>query len=215
MSRSLQSQERSLSLCDSPKRRRASKCRKSLRRSKLVSMPVFLPSTVARRGQTGGSRSSTGQPWSDSISARRLKRLVWLLILLLVLVGLPGSAEAKTEGDVVVVPLLEGEPAPFTGDLFPIRLALDFGLKLELCQERTAAEVSRLVRIHAIELQALEDKNQIREDANRAQIVALQNSIESQFYREPWFVATLSIVVTVGALLVSLYAYDAIAGGLR
>lgn len=138
-----------------------------------------------------------------------------MLIPLLALVGSPASLRAA-EPDAVV-PIQEGEAAPFDGDLFPVRLSIGMGLRVERCDAEKEAEIVRLIRLHENQLGNEREKHDIRAHANLERIRALTRAVEElgAWYRQPWFVATVTTAAAVGAVVLSVYVYDAIAGGLR
>ncbi len=148
--------------------------------------------------------------WTKNSAAR-------LIVCALILgLGPSGSHALASEVDEVFY-LERGDQAPFSGDLFPVRLSLSLGLQLERCEQQHEAVVSRLTKLHTNDLALEKEKARIKTEAANQRIAVLTRNMDEAkaFYRQPWFVASVSVFLTVAAVMSTVYVYDAIAGSLR
>ena len=102
------------------------------------------------------------------------------------------------------VGLQEGQKAPFTGQLLSNDLAVQLGLKADGCDARLAVEVDFAKRTAQVETDLAKHLHEIDRDACKATTTVLHDrlrqAMEAQpFYERPWFVATVTAVLTVGA----------------
>jgi hypothetical protein len=114
-------------------------------------------------------------------------------ILITLTIALPAivfAEEAPADGEEVV-PLAEGEPAPFDGQLFPTDLAIRIGFRIENLQLRLEADVERaeaLCRAHReYDAQVL----QLEQERRDFEITQLRERVQEQA-REiarpiPWY----------------------------
>ncbi len=112
------------------------------------------------------------------------------------------------------VPLKLGQPAPFSGQLLSPNLALDLGQRAELADLRLDLELKRATGLLSAELALERRHREIEQEAFAAQIGLLENRLEDAhqrlWYREPVFVAAVSVVLTVLVLTVSVEALKAL-----
>jgi hypothetical protein len=103
-------------------------------------------------------------------------------ILISLTIALPRAAlaeEAPADGGEVV-PVAEGEPAPFAGQLFPTELAIQMGFRIENLQLRLEADVARAeslcqaYRDHDAELLRLE------QERRQFEIEQLRDTVQEQ-----------------------------------
>jgi len=106
------------------------------------------------------------------------------------------------------VPLAKGEPAPFAGQLIDTETAITLGTKAADCGSRTATEVTRAVRLVQVDVDLCQRHREIDHEASLATIDAVELRLDaaSAWYRSPVFVASVSVVLTLGAVLVARYA---------
>jgi len=90
-------------------------------------------------------------------------------------------------------------------------------MRLERCQEKAQADLTRAIRLGEVELDRVNARARIERLADRDRIELLRGELASTaaWYRRPEFVATLTAVITIAAVIGTVYVYDAIAGGLR
>jgi len=108
------------------------------------------------------------------------------------------STASATEREIV--PVEKGQPAPFSGMLFPNERALRLGMKLERCEELRVAEKSRLELRYEIKLGAVMKQAVIDLDAERAKSEVYRKASEPMIWEHPIFVATVTAVLTYGIL---------------
>ena len=97
-------------------------------------------------------------------------------------------------------PMQAGEPAPWSGQLLTMELAIDLSLKADFCNERIELAVEAAENRWFVKYNLAEELSGIRLDAAKQSIKALQAALAEAgppWYHEPWIVATLSVVVTV------------------
>lgn len=134
-----------------------------------------------------------------------------------ILLGSPRSLQAGTGAEGVVcapgrptecaVPLSEGQEAPFAGQLLTPSLALKLGQGLEGCMQRWDMERQRLEAEALIQEGYWEQRLKDEQAASGAKQKALERALQQSapsWYEKPWFVASLSIVLT--ALTIRLIA---------
>jgi hypothetical protein len=119
---------------------------------------------------------------------RILTTILFTLTMLLPAVAV--AEEAPVDGDEVV-PLAEGEVAPFDGQLFPTELAIRIGFRIENLQLRLQADVRRAEEIcqahrdHDAELLRLEQE---RRDFEIEQLrTTVQEQAEEIARPTPWY----------------------------
>lgn len=121
----------------------------------------------------------------------------------------PGGSSNATEPPPSdtneITTLAKGEPAPFAGDLFPIRDSIAWALEIEGCAEQAAAELDHAKQKYQIELsrqRALAAADG-KADRQRVEILAAELAKAQAWYRSPAFVAAVAASVAVAALLTS------------
>lgn len=144
-------------------------------------------------------------------------------LLVMALLGLwaaPGRAE-PAPGDCdpqdpkkCATGLLEGQKAPFGGQLLTPKLAVDLGLKADRCDERLKLELSRVTGLAAVQKELDLKLLTIERDTEKAKVEALQKALKKTedlvpkppWYEHPAFVATVTVVATVAVLFLSVKA---------
>lgn len=100
-------------------------------------------------------------------------------------------------------PILEGQVAVFSGQLLTTRLAIDLGLKAEFCERKIKLEVELAKNLADVEISRLQTILSVRGDSWKTQrqllLDRLDEAADRSFYREPWFVATVTTVI-IGSL---------------
>jgi hypothetical protein len=78
-------------------------------------------------------------------------------------------------------------------------------LRAEKCEERSALDLEHRARRHEVELSYERDKCAARSDASEAKIDLLTAALEDArpWYRSPFLVATISVLLTVGMIALS------------
>lgn len=111
------------------------------------------------------------------------------------------------------VPLKTGQQAPFDGQLLAPGLALDLGQRAELADLRLDLELKRATGLLIAELALGKRLRENDREAFDAQIDLLTNRLEDAhqriWYREPIFVATVTVVLTVLVFVCSTEALKA------
>jgi hypothetical protein len=104
-------------------------------------------------------------------------------------------------------PIHEGQAAPFSGVLLTVELAASLGTKAEFCARRIKAEVDHAGRLANLELVNQQKLHKIDQEAWQQKEKLLLGELESKhsIFREPWFVATVSVVLTLGVVGVAAY----------
>lgn len=164
---------------------------------------MHLPIMRSTLNTSAHSRSST-RPSAAS-------RAICILIPLLVLVGSlawPRTALGQTD-DRAVTYLDVGQVAPFAGDLFPVRLSIDLGLRLERCAEFAALELATVKARHAAELRFRREAMAAKLDAERTRRAILTRELAEAgaWYRSPVFVSIVAVVATLGGVTVIGYTW--------
>lgn len=113
----------------------------------------------------------------------------------------PNASAAELE----ITEIEQGEPAPFTGDLFPPRESIAWSLEIEGCYERAALELEHAKGKHDIALERVFDLAAADRQADQARIKLLTAELDeaNAWYRSPAFVATVAAAVGAGLLLAS------------
>jgi len=113
--------------------------------------------------------------------------------------------------ELKAIPLREGEPAPFAGQLLNTELAISLGLKAEQCQKRIEIELGRQTDINRLELDYQKQLRKIDAEKRAKEIEVYQKQLDKSevWYRHPIFVASVTFVLTVGSVLVAISAIEA------
>lgn len=104
-----------------------------------------------------------------------------LILTLFLLASTPSWAKA--------IPLNEGEPAPFSGQLLSPEDAVELLQKIERAEFEKKLELDYLKRLHEAELRAVKPK----------------------WHEHPAFVVTVTVVSVIGIFTVTAYGLDAVA----
>ncbi len=116
------------------------------------------------------------------------------------------AAKQCVEGnpDHCVQPLGEGEAAPFSGQLYTPELALDHAEKVHSFDTRLKLEIDHVEgRLH-LTIEGLQRLRDIDAMAMAQRDAANQRALEAvtpAFFEKPWFIATLTAVLTSAAFL--------------
>ena len=101
-------------------------------------------------------------------------------------------------------PLREGEKAPYTGQILSPKLAIDLGQKAYFCDERLDLtlkfERAKLQVDLGLEKQLRIQDREAWEAKEKVLMRELEASRSRPFYEHPLFVATVSVVLTVGVV---------------
>ena len=101
--------------------------------------------------------------------------------------------------------LLEGEGAPFTGQLLSIDLAIAIGQKAYWCDQRLDLEIDKKTQKLLIQVKLEQKLRQIQSEKDKEKIDTLTERIKTlenpPFYEHPIFVS----LATVGAMLLTIY----------
>jgi hypothetical protein len=118
-------------------------------------------------------------------------------------VGCPTACARKVASGIVLVH--KNEPAPFTGDLYPIDESVRFALEIERCGERARVDLDHAKRLHQVELARIQSMAQASAAADRKRVEVLTAQLQAAgaWYRSTPFVAAVAVVSTVAVLLVS------------
>lgn len=135
-------------------------------------------------------------------SAKRLKN--YALILLGVSVSFVDCQSALADKPEITK-VDEGQPAPFTGDLYPVEDSIRMGMALDDSDERCAAAAEHQEKLQRIEIEAVKKIAATTAMADRERLAVLERQLEEAeaWYRDPAFVATMTAVTTVAAMLVA------------
>jgi hypothetical protein len=111
-------------------------------------------------------------------------------------------------------PLLEGEPAPFSGQLLTPKLAIKLGQKAASFDVRLKLELDRNRELFELDLELEKKLHQIDQDACKKQVDLLTERLEKaqleKWYQHPLFVATISVVITSALFVGSAYIYKSV-----
>lgn len=121
------------------------------------------------------------------------------------------SAFANGGLDQEITGLEAGEPAPFTGDLFPVGESIRWALEIEGCSRRAEIESNHQARTYAIQVKSIKEIAEVDVRAANQRATLLQAELDNAlaWYRSPPFVAAVVAVATVTVLLLSTVLVDA------
>jgi hypothetical protein len=142
------------------------------------------------------SRSST------RINAPKLSTYAATLVSAL---SICAASRAAYADELEITTLEQGEPAPFTGDLFPPDLSVRWALEIEGCAQRAAIELEHAKLVQRVELARRDALAENSAKANRQRVELLTAELEAAraWYRSPIFVFTIGATVAVAVLLTS------------
>lgn len=111
-------------------------------------------------------------------------------------------------------PLIEGETAPFSGQLLTPRMAIKLGQRAASFDVRLELEMERVRGQFQLDLELEKKLHKIDQESCDRQVSLLTDRLEKakidKWYQHPLFVASLSVVLTVGILGGSAYVYSSI-----
>lgn len=137
--------------------------------------------------------------------------IVFLTTLSVCLLSSPASAADDVELEHEATPLAKDQPAPFAGTLLPPWLALE--LADDSCPAKRQADqvaAGRLLGVRVDEQKALRS-SAARAAAERERLLRDELDRQTAFYRQPIFVAIVSMAVTIGIVVATGYVLGAIA----
>ena len=106
-----------------------------------------------------------------------------LLVLLLVMIGTcmdKAQAEDFPPGDDQIVPLAEGERAPFDGQLFSTDTSIRWGFRLQRLRLQLEEDVAREQEICAAQTDLLETKMRLTAENTEFQLQTLQEALNAE-----------------------------------
>ena len=112
-------------------------------------------------------------------------------------------------------PLLEGEVAPFSGQLLTPRRAARLAVEAGSCKEATAIEVERVADVWQLRLETEQrlrkndqDAHQLEVDLLMKRMAQMEEALSPHWYERPVFVATMASVVTVATVVLATWIID-------
>ena len=123
------------------------------------------------------------------------------------------AAEPICDGEMCATEVREGRPAPFTGQLMTLDLAISLGQKAGACDAVTEREVNFTRRIERLDVERVQKLHALDNDANakRHMILLDQLKKERAWWRQPAVVAAVTAVITVGMVVATGYALQGVA----
>jgi hypothetical protein len=126
----------------------------------------------------------------------------------------PGSCDPADQKSCVQ-PLLEGEAAPFSGQLLTPRRAAKLAVEAGSCKEATAIEVEHAVDVWKLKLETEQrlrkndqDAHQLEVDLLMKRMAQIEETLSPHWWERPVFVATASAVLTIGAVVLATWVID-------
>lgn len=106
--------------------------------------------------------------------------------------------------------ILQGQTAPYSGQLLTPALAIDLGLKAQFCDTRVALEVGHAKALLQLEVDTAKRLREIDAAASQAAQEALLRRLEAAtpWYERPWFVAGVSVAGAVAAYALAMKSVD-------
>lgn len=117
-------------------------------------------------------------------------------------------------GDDKIEPVVQGQPAPFTGQLFDNKTALRWANWLEQAKARLVLDVEAEkkkadIRVETLEKQTLLDKQRYEEATAIYQARIRELEKPPPFYKNVWFGVSLGVAATVMAVTATAYTIHA------
>ena len=109
--------------------------------------------------------------------------------------------------------LLEGEKAPFTGQLLTPRRAAKAAVGLMMCDDRIKLQVAKADELWTVKLDLAKRLAAADLEAARSQIKVLQKALQDSkppWYQHPAFVSGLTTTILVAILIGSIKVYQAL-----
>ena len=140
-----------------------------------------------------------------------MRILTTILISLTIALPRAALAEETLADGAEVVPIAEGEPAPFDGQLFPIELAIRIGFRIETLQLRLEADVEQAEAICQAHRDFDAQVLQLEQERRQFEIEQLRDTVYEQAEEIatpiPWYrtwafgfgMGILGSVILVGA----------------
>lgn len=136
---------------------------------------------------------------STNASASRLPSCA--LILFASLVGSSASATDTAPSEPPrPTPLEAGAPAPYTGTLLSTERAIRLGQRAERCEFLLGDQITKLTRLHEIDLQLERSKLDIERDRNELREAELERQLGVSWLEHPTLVAAVTAVLTYAIL---------------
>jgi len=127
---------------------------------------------------------------------------------------LPASCDPE-DAKSCVQPLLEGETAPFAGQLLTPRRAAYLAVEAGGCQERIAVELERSNDDWRAKLAAERSLRQNDQSAHELELdlamkrmQQMEETLGPEWYERPAFVIPVTAVVTIGAVVLATWIVD-------
>jgi len=112
-------------------------------------------------------------------------------------------------------PLMEGQIAPFSGQLLTTELAITLGQKAAYCETRIKLEVEFVKEKFELDINLEKKLHEIDNEACDEKVELLTERLKDakidHWYQHPLFVSTVSVVLTTGLFIAGAYAYNAVA----
>jgi len=123
--------------------------------------------------------------------------------LLTILSLLLTSSSASAEDDYKSVGLKAGETVPFDAQCSTPELAARVAVKAHQCSELVKLRVEEKQKLCDVDISLLRQKQAIENERHDGQMDILKDRLEdaTAWYRSPVFVATVTVILTAGAML--------------
>ena len=119
----------------------------------------------------------------------------------------------KDDSEKCSQPLIEGDVAPFSGQLLTPKLAIALGQKAAEFDVRLKIELEHMNKLHKLNLNLEKKKHQIDQNACTEKVDLLTNQLKDakieHWYQHPLFVAPVSVVLTALIFIGATYAVNA------
>lgn len=125
----------------------------------------------------------------------------------------PPSCDPKDSTNCVQ-PLVEGETAPFTGQLLSTRRAAKLIVRAEQCDQRLQLKLHETVELWQIKLKLAQDTAAIELESLKKQLQILERALKEAgkvpWYQHPAFVSSMTATILVAILIGSIKVYQAL-----
>jgi hypothetical protein len=109
-----------------------------------------------------------------------MRVLTTILISLTIAVPTAALAEEAPADGGEVVPIAEGEPAPFAGQLFPTELAIRMGFRIENLQLRLEVDVEQATALCQVHRDFDAQVLQLEQERRQFEIEQLRDTVQEQ-----------------------------------
>jgi hypothetical protein len=142
--------------------------------------------------------------WAPDKNEKLMICFVILLGGLVFLRACPAKGQATPSDEQDPVPLAQGEPAPFAGDLWPAVRSVRMLLRAEHCEARSALHLDHARRRSEIELEYERARCEALAEGYEERIGVLRRALAAAqpWHESPSFVATVSVLATLAGVLV-------------